>query len=165
MGSCRDLESGVYPAVNLAMQWTPRVMMYAKASKAYKAGGSAEGGPDFRATYDPEEVTSYELGLKSQLFGRMLTLNTAAFRNEFDGLQVDLSTDPVDYREGTDPLHVRKLTDYTLSFYAARSYLESHAEPKVLDGAWEDPAGLDSLLVFPGDRDALRRGVVLKVGP
>lgn len=97
VGVTNDQEfSDFSPAVNLAMQWTPRVMMYAKASKAYKAGGSAEGGPDFRATYDPEEVTSYELGLKSQLFGRMLTLNTAAFRNEFDGLQVDLSTDPVD---------------------------------------------------------------------
>lgn len=84
------------PGFNVAMQWTPQAMTYAKASKAYKAGGSAEGGPDFRATYDPEEVTSYEIGLKSQLFGRMLTLNAAAFRNEFDDLQVDFGADPVD---------------------------------------------------------------------
>ncbi|AMN47923.1 hypothetical protein ACG33_12605 [Steroidobacter denitrificans] len=84
------------PAVTLAMQWTPQTMTYVKMSKGYKAGGSAEGGPDFTATYGPEKVTSYELGLKSQLFDRMLTLNMAAFRNEFDDLQLDFVADPSD---------------------------------------------------------------------
>lgn len=88
--------SNFSPAATLAMQWTPQLMSYAKVSKGYKAGGSAEGGPDFTATYGPEKIISYELGLKSQLFDRMLILNMAAFRNEFDDLQLDFVADPVD---------------------------------------------------------------------
>jgi iron complex outermembrane receptor protein len=88
--------SNFSPAATLAMQWTPQTMTYAKMSKGYKAGGSAEGSPDFTATYGPEKVTSYEIGLKSQLFDRILTLNVAAFRNEFDDLQLDFVADPVD---------------------------------------------------------------------
>ncbi|WP_150295558.1 TonB-dependent receptor [Sphingobium estronivorans] len=84
------------PSANLSMQWTPAIMTYAKVSKGYKAGGSSEGGPDFTATYAPEKVTTYELGLKSQFFDRLVTLNAALFYNKFKDLQVDFVADAVD---------------------------------------------------------------------
>src|SRR5690606_6799149 len=46
----------------------------------------------------PEDVTSYELGFKSNLFDRMLRLNAAAFLTKFDAIVGTLS-DPT-YRGG-----------------------------------------------------------------
>lgn len=92
----RQRFSNFSPSLNLSMQWTRDVMTYAKVSKGYKAGGSSEGAPDFTQTYDPEKVTSYELGLKSQAFDRMLTFNLSLFQNEFRDLQIDFVTDPAD---------------------------------------------------------------------
>ena len=84
------------PSVNLAMQWTPDVMTYARYSRGYKAGGSAEGGLDFSATYGPEKVEAWELGLKSQFFDRKVTFNASLFYNKFKDLQVDFGVDAVD---------------------------------------------------------------------
>ncbi|WP_170304588.1 TonB-dependent receptor [Croceicoccus estronivorus] len=84
------------PSVNLAMQWTPDVMTYVRYSKGYKAGGSAEGGLDFTATYGPEKVEAWELGLKSEFLDRKVTFNASLFYNKFRDLQVDFGVDPVD---------------------------------------------------------------------
>ena len=51
-----------------------------------------------------------------------------------------------------------------------RRPVESHAEPDGHEGAWEDPGRFDSLLVPPGDRDALTGtvsfpGVTLRMDP
>ena len=40
--------------------------------------------------YEEEEATSYELGIKSTLFGGIAELNAALFRTEFDNLQVSV---------------------------------------------------------------------------
>ena len=84
------------PSANLSMQWTPDIMTFAKYSQAYKAGGSSEGGQVFSATYEPEEVKSYEIGAKTQFFDRMLTLNGSIFYNEYDKLQIDFVENPAD---------------------------------------------------------------------
>jgi len=80
---------------NLAIQWTPAIMTYVKFSQGYKAGGSAEGAPDFTQTFGPEKVTAYEAGIKTQLFDRLLTFNATAFYNKFDDIQIDFVADPV----------------------------------------------------------------------
>jgi len=83
------------PMANLAFQWTRDIMTYAKFSKGYKAGGSAEGAPDFTLTFGAEKVTAYEVGIKTQMFDRILTFNATAFYNKFDDIQIDFVTDPV----------------------------------------------------------------------
>ncbi len=84
------------PSVNLAMQWTPDLMTYVRYSKAYKAGGSAEGALDFAQTFGPEKVEAWEVGLKSQFFDRKLTFNLSAFYNKFKDMQIDFTADPID---------------------------------------------------------------------
>ncbi|MCP5395241.1 MAG: TonB-dependent receptor [Sphingomonadaceae bacterium] len=85
------------PSVNLSMQWTPDIMTYARYSRGYKAGGSGEGAPIFAtATFRPEKVEAFEVGLKSQFWDRRATLNVSAFYNKFKDLQLDFTVDPVD---------------------------------------------------------------------
>lgn len=90
----RQKFNNLSPSFNLSMQWTRDIMTYAKVSKGYKAGGSNEAQPDFKATYDAEKVTTYELGLKSQFLDRLITLNGALFYNNFKDLQIDFGSDP-----------------------------------------------------------------------
>jgi outer membrane receptor protein involved in Fe transport len=63
------------------------MLTYFTASTGYRAGGinvAVEGVP---LTYDPEEVLAYELGLKSVLLNGGMTLNLAAYYNDFSDMQ------------------------------------------------------------------------------
>jgi len=61
------------------------VMAYARAATGYKAGGlNARAAND---GFNPENLTSYELGVKSELFDRKLRLNSAIFYNDLKDLQ------------------------------------------------------------------------------
>lgn len=70
----------------------PSVSTYASFTHGYKAGGfnldstAASGGAD--PSFASEEVDSYEIGLKSKLFDNRVTLNVAAFMQEFTDFQV-----------------------------------------------------------------------------
>jgi len=81
----------VTPKLSVQYQWTPDVMGYLTYSKGFKSGGF-----DNRATrldlatlpFAPEEVITYEGGLKSELFDKRLRANLATFYNDYQNLQV-----------------------------------------------------------------------------
>lgn len=67
------------------------LMLYATYREGFKSGGfqpSIPANPD-RASFifDPEEVRSWEAGMKSELLGRRLRLNMAVFHNRYEDLQ------------------------------------------------------------------------------
>jgi iron complex outermembrane receptor protein len=68
-------------------RFTPDVMAYAKASSGYKSGGFSPRA-SVVAPFDPEKALAYEVGLKTELLDRRLRLNLAAFRTNYDDLQI-----------------------------------------------------------------------------
>ncbi|WP_380873950.1 TonB-dependent receptor [Sphingomonas sp. DBB INV C78] len=73
-------------AVSLDFQATDDVLAYARASTGYKAGGF-----NARSTndgYKPENLTSFEIGVKSELLDRRLRLNAATYYSIHDDLQL-----------------------------------------------------------------------------
>ena len=73
------------PSVGLQFDATDDVMLYATYSKGFKAGGfSTSSSP---SVFGPEVVDAYEIGMKGSFFDRALTLNIAAFRMDYKGLQ------------------------------------------------------------------------------
>ena len=90
-GTADDSWTAVTPKVSLQAQWTPTLLQYATYSKGFKSGGF-----DNRATrldlatlpFDPETVTAYETGLKSEWFDHRLRANLAVFYNDYTDLQV-----------------------------------------------------------------------------
>jgi iron complex outermembrane receptor protein len=71
----------------IGMSWTPRddLMLYAKYSEGFRDGGSNYQAPDYEeivATFDPEKVEAYEVGVKSLPFD-WLTVNASIYSNEF----------------------------------------------------------------------------------
>jgi len=84
------------PAGTLNVAWTPDVNTYLRIATGYKAGGSSEAGPigAFGQTFAPENVHSYELGLKSYWFQHRFRANIAVFYSKFDDMQLQFDVDP-----------------------------------------------------------------------
>lgn len=82
-----DNTSGSFTA---AWDFNDDVNVYGRIATGWKSGGfngEAPSAAEFHKAYDEEEVTSYELGLKSRLLENRLQVNAAVFYNEIDDMQ------------------------------------------------------------------------------
>ena len=77
------------PRLTVNYEVSRDVMVYANYSQGYKAGGYNSRGtiPENVGPYNPERVTAFELGAKTDLFDRLLRLNVAGFVNNYRDLQ------------------------------------------------------------------------------
>ncbi len=82
------------PRVTLDYKLSPDNLLYAVFSQGQKPGGfnSAAAISIGRSTFNPENATSYEIGLKNTFLDGGLTLNVAGFYNTITGYQL---TQPV----------------------------------------------------------------------
>lgn len=92
-----DSYSKLVPSANIRYKFSPDLMAYASYANGFKAGGfnMAASGPVDPATgqqigvaFQPEKVDAFEIGFKSRLFDRRLTLNVTAFTSRYSNLQV-----------------------------------------------------------------------------
>ena len=84
----------VTPSANVSYNFTPDVLGYVSYSEGFKTGTFSprlpfpnRAGPTL-PTADPEYVTSYEAGVKSDLFDRRARLNVALFYMKYDDIQI-----------------------------------------------------------------------------
>lgn len=73
--------------VALDHQFTPSVLGYVSYNRGIKSGGYNLLGPGSPG-YRPENLDAYEVGLKSDLFNRLVRLNIAAFYYNYKDIQV-----------------------------------------------------------------------------
>ena len=158
------------PAFTANMAWTDDLSTYLRIATGYKAGGIAESGapgtfgPDF--VFQPEEILTYELGLKSMLADNRVRLNMAVFYSEFDDMQLGFNTNPADLSEvllqnageatigGVELEGTWAATDM-LTFSVNASYLDPEIdEVKALPGTIFDPASNSSSPYQVGDNIA-----------
>lgn len=78
------------PKISADYHFNRNIMTYATYSKGYKAGGFnsrvLSGNPP--KSYQPEFLTSYELGLKTTLFNGRATANFAGFYSDYKNVQL-----------------------------------------------------------------------------
>jgi iron complex outermembrane receptor protein len=81
---------------NLTLDYalTESVNTYFRVATGYRAGGSAERALDFSQTFDQEENTTYELGLKSEFADSRVRVNAALFRSDYEDLLLTISGAP-----------------------------------------------------------------------
>lgn len=73
---------------SINMSWTDDFSTYARIATGYKAGGfNPRSGPN--NSFDDENLTTYEVGVKSEWFDRRLRINGSVFYNEYDDIQVN----------------------------------------------------------------------------
>ncbi|TGX48743.1 TonB-dependent receptor [Sphingomonas gei] len=75
---------------SLQLQWKPdaNVMVYVGATQGYKNGGINSQDTIGRPVFGPEDIWSYEAGVKSQFLDRRITLNLSAFYMDYRGIQL-----------------------------------------------------------------------------
>lgn len=93
--------SSVSPRVSLDYRWSPEIMTYVSAAKGYKGGGFNDGIqtrcyrsplPDCGLNeYKPENLWTYEVGMRSDLFDRRVRLNLTAFLTKYKDQQIQLA--------------------------------------------------------------------------
>ena len=86
------------PRVALKYDFNPDVNVYASVTQGFKSGGWNARGTSNAALlpFGPEEVTSYEIGLRSQWFDNRLRLNVTGFRSDTTDFQLPAGyKDPV----------------------------------------------------------------------
>lgn len=77
---------------NASLNYRPTrdTSIYVSVARGFKSGGF---NPDYirrSVTFAPEKVTSYELGVKSDLFDRKVQLSAAAFYTNYENQQVNI---------------------------------------------------------------------------
>jgi iron complex outermembrane receptor protein len=87
--SLNDSWEDVSPKFSLDYSFTQEVMGYATIAKGVLTGGfNAHGAITGNETYDEQELWSYEVGGKAQLFDNKLIVNGALFYMDIDDMQV-----------------------------------------------------------------------------
>ena len=82
--------SNFSPKATLSYRFSRDIMGYATYSQGFRSGGfnGRPTSPEEIGSFDPEKLTSYEVGLKTELFDRKLRLNVDAFYNSYKNQQV-----------------------------------------------------------------------------
>jgi iron complex outermembrane receptor protein len=87
-----DSWTSLSPKVGLEYAWSDDLVQYGYVAKGFKAGGFDNRAPTLAAAqqgFDPEDVTTYEIGFKGEFFGGRLRSNLALFYNDYDDLQTN----------------------------------------------------------------------------
>ena len=78
------------PIVTIAYDLDRDINVYAKYTTGYRAGGASSRSLNYRS-FGPEEVKSYEVGSKLELFNRAVRFNTALYHMDRTNSQVDFN--------------------------------------------------------------------------
>ena len=78
-------------SVSPQFKLTDDAMLYARVATGYQPGGPNVAFPGMPSSVDSAMLTSYEIGLKSQFADRRVVLDMAAFRIDWDDIQVAAS--------------------------------------------------------------------------
>jgi len=79
------------PTATVAYDVSDTVHVYAKYASGYRAGGASSRTSNYQA-FNPEDVKSYEVGMKADFWDHRARFNMAAYIMDRTGSQVDLST-------------------------------------------------------------------------
>lgn len=80
--------SRVDPMVNLSLDVTPDVHVYGKWSTGYKSGGANSRSQEYDR-FNPEEVSIFEIGAKTEFWNRRARFNIAGYAGTYKNIQVD----------------------------------------------------------------------------
>lgn len=95
--------------ISVDYRFSDAVLAYGTVSTGFKGGGVTARpftqAQAINGTFDPETLTAYELGLKTDLFGRRLRVNVAAFYNDYKNMQLPIADCAIldGFEPGTDP--------------------------------------------------------------
>ncbi|MFP3368349.1 TonB-dependent receptor [Pseudomonas sp. SIMBA_068] len=87
-----DSWASLSPKIGLEYAWSDNLVQYGYVARGFKAGGFDNRAPTRAAAeqgFDPENVTTYEVGFKGDFADGRLRSNIAFFYNDYDDLQTN----------------------------------------------------------------------------
>lgn len=78
------------PSITAEYSFSDDVLVYAKVVTGYKSGGFNLRSAFFSDSFEPETLTSYEVGWKTEWFDRRLRINGALFYSDYRDIQLDI---------------------------------------------------------------------------
>lgn len=84
----------VDPAVSAEFGVTEDIHLYAKWGSAYRAGGANSRSLTYRP-FGPEVIKQAEIGLKSEFWDRRARVNLAAYKTDYEEMQVDFNRNAI----------------------------------------------------------------------
>lgn len=157
-------ETDLSGTAKLSYHIAPDIMVYGSVAKGYKAGGfnldRAQTGitPNASLAFNPETVQSYELGIKSVLFAKSLTLNVTAFDQKYDDFQLNTFLGTA-FTVETIPELTSKGVDIDLYWKTPLQGLSVQAGASIADTVYGSfkasdlltPSNFDGLSLLPGN--------------
>jgi len=109
----KDSWSNISPRIGLEYHWTADIMTYVSAAKGFKGGGfndtvetvCTDPGVCGLSSFKPENLWTYEVGLRSDLFDRKLRFNLTGFYTDYKDQQIqyiDSAPPPTQYTVNGD---------------------------------------------------------------
>lgn len=102
--------SRVDPLVNLSVDASRDVHLYGKWSTGYRAGGANSRSLAYRS-FNPETVSMFEIGAKTEFFDHRARFNVAAYTGSYKNIQLDFSGLYEDVVNGVRVATTRTTTD------------------------------------------------------
>ena len=92
-----DFDSEI-PKLGIDFKLDDDTLLYASIAKGFRAGGanvdqSLGTDPDYVQAFDPDEIWSYEAGVKTSFLDRTLTINATVFYIDWTDIQIDRAID------------------------------------------------------------------------
>ncbi len=137
--------SNLTPKVGVSWQLNPDTLVYSSWSKGFRSGGynSRATSPDeIPGPYDEEEVSAYEVGVKSDWWDGKARLNVAVFHNKYDDLQRVVSDDALNLSIRNAASATIEGAEVELTWLPVAS-LALQANIGYLDATYDDFEGLD----------------------
>lgn len=98
------------PLVNLAIDVADTLLVYGKWSTGYRSGGANSRSLTY-ARFNPESVSIFEIGFKSEFWNRRIRLNVAGYTGVYRNIQLDFSGLYEDVINGVRVATTRTTTD------------------------------------------------------
>ncbi len=102
--------SRVDPMINLAFDASRDVHLYGKWSTGFRSGGANSRSLSYRK-FDPETVSMFELGAKTEFWDRKARFNIAAYAGTYKGIQLDFFGLYGDFVNGVPVVTTRTTSD------------------------------------------------------
>jgi iron complex outermembrane receptor protein len=106
--------SRVDPLINLGVDVSRDVHLYAKWSTGYKSGGANSRSLTY-APFAPETVSMFEIGAKTEFWDKKARFNVAAYTGTYKDVQVDFNAVFLQFDANGNPLNTTRTTLETVN--------------------------------------------------
>ena len=90
-----DTFDDVTPRIAMQYQFSDDVMGFVSASKGFKSGGTNDSVADIDTPFEPEQLWTYELGIRTEFADGRARVNATVFTSDYEDKQITVTTSPL----------------------------------------------------------------------